>query len=146
MQTRLLTLLTLLLVATLCFAAPAADEGGGSGSGSGDSPKMLRISGQFDGSGKIVFTRKGVQYEHKHWKQPTNVVFNGAAWEMLERTPEGWGAFSDGLDLSRAKIIKRAGRDVIALEQTKDGFDLYICDSPNGAADYEVTIEIPRNK
>jgi hypothetical protein len=35
---------------------------------------------------------------------------------------------------------------VIALEQTKDGFDLYICDSPNGAADYEVTIEIPRNK
>ena len=146
MQTRLLTLLTLLLVATLCFAAPAADEGGGSGSGSGDSPKMLRISGQFDGSGKVVFTRKGVQYEHKHWKQPTKVVFNGAPWEMLERTPAGWGEFSDGLDLTRAKIVKREGRDVTALEQTKDGFDLYISDSPNGAADYEVTIEIPRNK
>ena len=27
---------------------------------------------------------------------------------------------------------------------TADGFDLYLCDSPNGAADYAITLAIPR--
>ena len=46
--------------------------------------------------------------------------------------------------LEEAQELKRQGRDVIALESTPAGFDLYLCDSPNGSADYAVTIAIPR--
>ena len=107
-------------------------------------PKLLRITATVDGSGKIVFTRQAVRYEHKQWGQPTNVSFGGEPWLDLTRTPPTWLEAAAHLDLTKAWIVKRKGRDVIALEQTPDGFDLYLCDSPNGAADYEVVIAIPR--
>ena len=106
--------------------------------------KLLRITANVDGSGRIIFTSDSVHYEHKHWSPPTDVTFDGESWSELDRTPSGWSDFSKGLDLSRARIVQRNGRDVIALEQTAGGFDLYLCDSPNGSADYEVTIAIPR--
>ncbi len=72
------------------------------------------------------------------------MVFGGELWLDLTRTPPIWLETAAHLDLTKAWIVKRQGRDVIALEQTPDGFDLYLCDSPNGAADYEVVIAIPR--
>lgn len=107
-------------------------------------PKLLQISGRFDGSGRIVFRRKTVQYEHRHWGRPQRVLFDGEPWVKLEKTPAPWRDVGKRLDLSKAWIVERSGRDVIALEQTPDGFDLYICDSPNGAGDYVVTVAIPR--
>jgi hypothetical protein len=105
--------------------------------------KLLHITANVDGSGRIIFTGRAARYENKNWSAPTDVTVNGKAWENLDQTPAGWKRFSKGLDLSRAWIVERAGRDVIALEQTAKGFDLYLCDSPNGAADYSVTIAIP---
>jgi len=109
-------------------------------------PKLLRISARCDGSGRIIFTRDRVHYEHKHWARPTEVIFDGEPWTKLDRTPAPWRDFADRVDLTKAWIVKRKGRDVIALEKTPDGFDLYLCDSPNGAAKYAVTIAIPRRK
>ena len=54
-----------------------------------------------------------------------------------------WWTPALALSLTYAWIVQRHGRDVIALESTAKGFDLYLCDSPNGAADYSVTIAIP---
>ena len=105
--------------------------------------KLLCLTANVDGSGRIRFTRDRVCYEHKHWSPPVEATFNGEAWTDLSRTPANWDAFSRGLDLSRAWIVTRQGRDVIALERTAQGFDLYLCDSPNGSADYAVTIAIP---
>ncbi|NNJ26092.1 hypothetical protein [Alienimonas chondri] len=107
-------------------------------------PKLLRVSGKFDGSGRIVFRRDAVRYVHKHWGRPRAVLFDGEPWTKLDRTPAPWRDFGDRLDLSKAWIVQRQGRDAIALEHTPDGFDLYICDSPNGAADYAVTLAVPR--
>ena len=109
-------------------------------------PKLLRLSARCDGSGRIIFTRQRVHYEHKHWDRPTKFLFDGEPWTKLDRTPAPWRDFGDRLDLTKAKIVKRKGRDIIALENTPDGFDLYLCDSPNGAADYTVTIAIPRRR
>jgi hypothetical protein len=106
--------------------------------------KLLRITANVDGSGRIILTTHSVRYEHRSWDPPKEVTFNGEAWENLASTPSGWHDFSRGLDLSRAWIVKRQGRDVIALEHTSQGCDLYLCDAPNGSADYEVTIAIPR--
>ena len=107
-------------------------------------PKILRISGQFDGSGRIIFTRKSVQYVHKHWGRPSRVLFDGEPWTKLDRTPAAWRELGGRLDLTKARIVRREGRDAIALEHTPDGIELYICDSPNGAAHYVVTLAIPR--
>ncbi len=107
-------------------------------------PKLLCIAGRIDGSGKFVFGRKAVRYVHKHWAQPRWVLFDGEPWARLDRTPPAWRDVAHCLDLSRARVVKRQGRDVIALEHTPEGFDLSLCDSPNGAADYTVTLAIPR--
>jgi hypothetical protein len=107
-------------------------------------PRLLRITGTIDGSGRMIFTQKSVRYEHQHWDEPTDVVFGGQLWPDLHRTPALWEEIAPHVDLSKAWIVKRKGRDVIALEQTPDGFDLYFSDSPNGAASYEVLIAIPR--
>jgi hypothetical protein len=107
-------------------------------------PKLLRISTRCDGSGRIVFTRDSVHYEHRHWDPLKKVLFDGEPWTNLKQTPIAWTDYGVGLDLTRARIVNRSGRDVIALERTADGFDLYLSDSPNGGADYSVTIAIPR--
>lgn len=99
-----------------------------------------------DGSGRIIFTNRKALYEHKHWAPPTKVHFDGIPWLNLETTPPTWSDYSSQLDLTKAWIVKRTGRDVIALEHTPDGFDLYFSDSPNAAANYEVTIAIPRRQ
>jgi hypothetical protein len=107
-------------------------------------PKLLTISGAIDGSGRIVFNRKTVRYEHRHWGRPRRLIFDGEPWTKLDQTPVAWQQIGRQLDLTKAWVAKRSGRDVIALEHTPDGFDLYLSDSPNGAAQYTVTIAIPR--
>ena len=42
--------------------------------------------------------------------------------------------------------VRHQGRDVIALDPTADGFDLYLSDTPGGADDYTATIAIPWQK
>jgi hypothetical protein len=105
--------------------------------------KELHISVMLDGSCRISFTHQGVRYEHKSWAKPTDVMFDGEPWEDLDQTPPVWEKYGAKLDLSRAYIAERKGRDVIALEATPDGFDLYLADAPNGSAPYSVTIMIP---
>ena len=112
----------------------------------GAQPKLVRISATVDGSGRLIFTRSGVKYEHKHWGRPTAVQFDGEPWTNLGVTPPPWTDSVHRLDLTKATIVKRQGRDSISLENTPDGFDLYLCDSPNGAGHYEVTIAIPRRR
>jgi hypothetical protein len=154
MKMHLHLFLPLAFATALCCGAPPSDKRNrslrsfGEGIATDDSqraqPKLLRISGQFDGSGKFVFTRDAVRYVHKHWARPADVFFDGEVWAQLERTPAPWRDYGDRLDLTKAWVAKREGRDVIALEHTAEGFELYIADSPNGAAEYAVTVAIPR--
>ena len=106
-------------------------------------PKLLRISAIVDGSGRIIFTRKAVHYVHKYWGIPKDMSFDGDPWEDMSETPAGWHQIAAHYDLSKARVIQRDGRDTIALELTEEGFDLYLCDSPNGRDHYEVIISIP---
>ncbi len=154
MKTCLQVILCLLVGTAYCLGSPppskcsTASESRGHETAFDDSvraqPKLLRISGRFDGSGRIIVTQKSVRYMHKHWKRPSQVLFDGEPWTKLDRTPAPWQDFGERLDLTKTRIVTRKGRDVIALEHTPDGFDLFICDSPNGAADYAVTLAIPR--
>jgi len=108
--------------------------------------KILKITADVDGSGFFTFTPVSASYHHLNWQPPTNVSFDGEPWSDLNKTPAAWADYGRELDLARAQIVERKGRDVIALEKTEGGFDLYLCDSPGGADQYEVSIAIPWRK
>lgn len=144
-----------LIAGTFLVALESDAESRPSGSGSSSAtaafdravaaqPKLLHLSAHCDGSGRIVFTREDVRYEHRHWAPLRKVLFDGEPWTNLRKTPVVWSDYGSRLDLTRAWVVDRKGRDVIALERTADGFDLYLSDSPNGGAEYSVTIAIPR--
>jgi hypothetical protein len=103
----------------------------------------LTISATVDGSERFIFTRDSVYDEHGRWQAPKNVVFNGEPWPDLSSPPPGWEKLAVNLDLTKAAVVQRKGRDVIALERTTEGFDLYFADTQMGAAPYEATISIP---
>lgn len=136
---RLIIIPLLALELCLCSCAPSQRQ---YGSRPGVN-RLLHFTATVDGSGRIVFTGESARYEHKHWSPPWNVTLNGEAWTDLSQSPTGWKAAASQLDLCRARLVERTGRDVIALEPTAAGFDLYLSDTPNGAADYTVTIAIP---
>lgn len=106
--------------------------------------KLLTISAVIDGSDRFIFTTNTVRLEHLRFNAPTDVVFDGEPWTDLTNPPARWAAIAPTLALSRAKIVQRRGRDVVALEHTEQGFDLYYSDTLSGATPYVVTIAIPQ--
>ena len=103
----------------------------------------ITISALVDGSERFVFTRDNVWDEHGHWQIPKEVTFNGEPWPDLSAPPPQWDKLAANLDLTKAVLLQRKGRDIIALEKTAEGFDLYFADTQMGAAVYEATISIP---
>jgi hypothetical protein len=104
----------------------------------------LILSGTIDGSDRFIFTHTNVVNGHGQWAPPKDVMLNGVLWFDLAQPPEGWTEFAAPLDLTRASIVSREGRDTIALEPTANGFDLYFADTQMGAGPYSVTLRIPR--
>lgn len=129
----------LLTCGLLAVCAPDDGDDGGA------APRVwnVTITAVIDGSGTFTFTEDSIVYEHKHWQEPTDVAFNGRAWEKLKTTPEEWVAQRGKLDLAQAWVVKRSGRDIIGLEKTPKGFAVLVADSPNGADAYSITIAIP---
>ena len=107
-------------------------------------PVLITVSAVVDGSDRFIFTRDNVWNEHGKWQGPQNVLFNGEPWTDLSMPPTGWAELAKDLDLTRATLMVRKGRDVIALEPTAEGFELYFADTPMGGAEYSATISIPR--
>ena len=104
----------------------------------------LTISGIIDGSDRFIFTRDHAWNEHGRWGPPQRILFNGVPWEDLSQAPEGWQELAKDLDLRRARLVTRERRDMVALEQTAEGFDLLFADAQMGAGKYSATISIPR--
>lgn len=103
----------------------------------------VTLSAVVDGSGVFTFSEDSVTYTHRHWEPPKHVLFNGKPWENLRISPKEWTLQRGKLDLSHAWLIRRQGRDVVALEKTATGFTVHVADSPNGADSYSLTIAIP---
>ena len=109
-----------------------------------NAPVTITLSAIIDGSDRFIFTPDVAYDEHARWGIPKNVVFNRQPWVDLSQPPPGWTELVPGLDLNKASILTRKGRDVIALEPTPAGFDIYFADTQMGAGPYEVTISVPR--
>lgn len=123
-----------LLFSTSCCTTPKPPA---------DPYEHLTITGLIDGSEKFIFSPAGVKWVHRHWSEPDDMTFQGRPWTNPRKTPAQWAKYAT-LDLPRATITKRKGRDLVTLEPTPDGFVLYFDDAPNGADTYSVTIAIPK--
>jgi len=104
----------------------------------------ITISAMVDGSERFIFTAQGIQHEHGQWGPMKNVMFNDEPWPDLTQPPPVWTELGPQLDLARAAITERTGRDSISLEHTPEGFDLFFADTQMGAGRYAVSISIPR--
>ena len=104
----------------------------------------IKLSAVVDGSDRFVFAGESAWNEHLQWQPPRNVLLNDAPWTDLTIAPTGWPERAREIDLTKATIVDRKGRDVITLEPTADGFVVYFSDTPMGSANYEVTITVPR--
>lgn len=129
----------------LCLVAVSAVAADPSEPLGDNSPRMwtVTLSASVDGSGVFHFTDEALTYQHKHWGRPAHVMFNGKPWQKLATSPEDWEAHRGKLDLTHAWVVRREGRDTVAIETTKTGFSVFLNDSPNGAANYSITIAIP---
>lgn len=105
---------------------------------------LVTFAATIDGSDRFVFTRDGVVHEHGRWQPPQDVSINGEPWTDLSATPTVWTELAGNLDLQRASLVSRKGRDLMVLERTTEGFALYFADTQMGSAPYEGTISIPR--
>lgn len=126
--------------------APVGERGSGLRDATDPNIKLIRLTATVDGSGKFVFTPESIRYEHQYWSRPTAVMLDGVSWPNLNSSPSGWALTALTLDLMKARIVSKKGRDTIAIEPTPQGFNLRLVDSPNGKAPYEVTIAIPRRR
>jgi len=106
---------------------------------------MLVFEGPIDGSDLVRITPAGARWENLHWGAPRGVVrLNGVAWEPRADpllANDGPTRFlPPGVDLSRARLVSRSGRDFAGIETGPEGLVLRFVDSPNGAAPYRVVV------
>jgi hypothetical protein len=106
---------------------------------------VFHFKGKVDGSDKILITHDGAFWEHVNWSYPPEPVdINGVKWNPSQKNyvstigpmkflPESFSLESADLD-----VIK--GRDVVALERTRDGLIVYLDDTPLAASEYEFTV------
>lgn len=104
--------------------------------------KNLTISAKVDGSGKFIIKKDQITYTHLHWGKPENVLIDGKKWENLDEPFKISKEFSGAINLQKAKVLKKKGRDVVAMEKDDDSLVVYFDDSPNGSDEYEIVIAL----
>ncbi len=102
--------------------------------------ERITLSAVVDGSGKFVFTKGALSYRHFHWGPPQDVRIDGQPWHDLDRTPPRWTDVASRVSLETVRILERSGRDVICVEPTAQGFEVYVADSPNDRDTYSITL------
>jgi len=106
-------------------------------------PVKLDVVATIDGSDCLTIDSTGA-----HWRQmvggpPSDITLNGKPMD-----PGAKLALSDvglaGVDLTSASVISRTGRDIVAMEKTGQGLDIYFADTPGGSDRYEINIQFAR--
>ncbi|MEO6435980.1 MAG: hypothetical protein ABIP55_09490 [Tepidisphaeraceae bacterium] len=109
--------------------------------------KRLEISASIDGSDELHITAKGFRWVHKHWGWPGDIRLNGDQWdpqgdtEPLPLRHSGTGLLAADLRAENVTVLKRTGRDTVAVEANDDGIIIYFADSLAGGDTYGVTLE-----
>jgi hypothetical protein len=105
----------------------------------------LVFDGPVDGSDRIVVTPGAARWENVHWGAPHGEVrLNGVPWtpraNAVLRNAGATRFLPAGVDLSRARLVERSGRDHGSLEVEPGRLILRFVDSPNGPAPYRMVV------
>ena len=106
---------------------------------------VFRFSGKVDGSDFIKINHFGAFWNHVNWGWPDGAVtINGTQWNPQQKnylTTVGLKPFLPeiyAMDTAELEITR--GRDVVAMERTKDAVIIYLDDTPPGADIYEFNV------
>lgn len=110
---------------------------------SGDA--VFDFKGRIDGSDKIIITRGGAFWKHINWDWPPGpVTVNGTTWSQLAQnfltTASDQKFLPEPFSLDSATLEVLRGRDVVAMEHTKDALIVYVNDTPSGSDDYQFKV------
>jgi hypothetical protein len=110
----------------------------------GSPEAVFHFQGQIDGSDRIVITRNGAFWEHINWDWPGLVNVNGSQWNPAAKnflTTTGAVSFlPPRYSLAEARLEIIQGRDIVAMERSKDALIVHLDDTPVGAAPYEFKV------
>jgi hypothetical protein len=104
----------------------------------------LKIAVTIDGSDCLKITPTKATWEHKYWSCPTEVALNDVHWcpqatNILVNA--GTNMFlPSGVDLSSARIVRRAGRDLATMWAERDVLWVWFADNPNGSDHYQLEL------
>ncbi len=105
----------------------------------------LTFDGVIDGSDRVVITATEARWENVYWgTYDVEVTLNGVKWRPArQRVLPNSGAtrfLPPGVDLAKAQIVSRAGRDHAAIETAPGRLTLRFVDSPNGVDRYGLVV------
>jgi hypothetical protein len=108
-------------------------------------PVRLTFSGRIDGSERIVVGAEAARWENVHWgTSRTTVHLGGVAWSPREQPvlPNAGDTtyLPVDVDFSTARLVKTAGRDVVALHAGPTSVTVQVADGPNGTDLYEFSL------
>ena len=109
----------------------------------------LRVRARIDGSDECVITREGAVWHHRSWEWPPSVDVNDIKWVPVEQRMlrnAGETRFLPPVDFSRARVVSRSGRGVVACETSPDRLHLFFADADGGSDVHEITIELPARR
>ena len=109
--------------------------------------RQVEIAATIDGSDELHITPRGFRWVHRHWSRPSDIRINGNGWdpqgdaEWLPLEQSGTGLLAADLRAENVTVLKRSGRDTVAVEAYDDGIVVYFADGLSGADVYSVTLE-----
>jgi hypothetical protein len=106
---------------------------------------LLVFDGPIDGSDRVVITAKEARWENVFWGTwRETVTLNGVPWTpRKDPVLPNSGAtrfLPPGVDLTRARLVERSGRDHASIEVEGGRLVLRFVDSPNGIDRYRVVV------
>ena len=106
---------------------------------------IVEITADIDGSDTLVLTRKGAEWQHRHWSWPQRVVIDDVTWSPKDSprlTRKQW-SLPKGVDLTAARLTVNKARDAVVMESFKDRIVIHFADNPLGSATCNLTIDWP---
>jgi concanavalin A-like lectin/glucanase superfamily protein len=106
---------------------------------------LLVFDGPIDGSDRVVITQKEARWENVFWGTwRETVTLNGVPWKPRENPvlPNSGATrfLPPGVDLTKARLVERSGRDHASIEVEGGRLVLRFVDSPNGIDRYRVVV------
>jgi hypothetical protein len=107
--------------------------------------QVLDIQATIDGSDELRITPAGLQWKHKSWDWPSNVLVNGRAWNPqdgpLPLDRAGLALTPDDFHNGSIRVLSHSGRDTVGVQPDPDAVTVFFNDDENGSAPYHVRIQ-----